>query len=402
MMTHRKSRLLAVGAVLLAVAAGCGSSSNSGSGARSVTIGVITDLTGAASSGNSNSVQGVKAGVVLAKRDGYTIKYIVGDTATSPATALAAARKLVTQDHVLAVIAHSALFFAAAPYLKAQNVPVVGFAEDGDEWTTDLNMFSISGPLETNLVTATQGLYFKMEGVTSLGAIGYSVSPSSAGAAKAAAASAKAAGIREGYLNAAFPFGSTNVGPETIAMKNAGVDGFTAEVDPNTAFAFVTGLRQEGVNLKAALFPTGYGGDLLSSGPGALQAAQNVSFGLTFEPVEMHTAATEQFQKDLAAAGVRGEPTYSEYNGYLSVALLVQGLKAAGSTPTHASLINALSGIHAWDALGLWGGRTLDINNRNPNTQGVDNCLWVTKFVGSSFQLVPGADPICGNTLGTL
>ncbi len=400
-MAHKKVRLVAAAAAVL-VAAGCSSSSHSSSsgGSRTITIGVITDITGPAASGNKNAVQGVQAGVVLAKRDGYTIKYVVGDTATSPATALAAAQRMVTQDHVLAVIGHSALLFSAAPYLKSQNIPVVGFAEDAGEWSTNPNMFSISGPLETNLVTATDGLFFKMQGGTSLGSIGYSVSPSSAGAARAATASAQAAGLKSGYLNANFPFGSTNVAPDAIAMKNNGVDAFTATVDPNTAFAFVTGLRQQGVNLKVSLFPTGYGGDLFQAGPNAQQTAQNVSFGLSFEPVEMHTAATQQFQSDLAAAGVKGEPTYSEYNGYLSVGLLVQGLKAAGSNPTHASLISALSGIHNWNALGLWGGRTLDINNRNPTTQGVDNCLWVTKFVGNSFHLIPGADPICGKTLG--
>jgi branched-chain amino acid transport system substrate-binding protein len=47
-------------------------------------------------------VQGVKAGVHLAKRDGYDLKYVVGDTATSPTTALSAGQSLVEQHHVLA------------------------------------------------------------------------------------------------------------------------------------------------------------------------------------------------------------------------------------------------------------------------------------------------------------
>ena len=40
--------------------------------------------------------------------------------------------------------------------------------------------------------------------------------------------------------------------------------------DPNTAFALVTGLRNAGANIKVAIFPTGYGGDLTQAGPGAL------------------------------------------------------------------------------------------------------------------------------------
>jgi branched-chain amino acid transport system substrate-binding protein len=108
----------------------------------------------------------------------------------------------------------------------------------------------------------------------------------------------------------------------------------------------------------------------------------------------MNTPATQQLVNDLKAAGVTGEPTYAEYNGYLSVGLLVRGLKAAGSKPTAASLTSALSSIRSWDALGLFGGHNIDLNNRTDYPGG---CVWVVKLVGSSFELVPGADPICGS-----
>jgi hypothetical protein len=55
--------------------------------------------------------------VVLARRAGYTIKYVIGDTTSTPGGALTAAQKLVEQDHVFAVIAVSSLTFAAANYL---------------------------------------------------------------------------------------------------------------------------------------------------------------------------------------------------------------------------------------------------------------------------------------------
>jgi ABC-type branched-subunit amino acid transport system substrate-binding protein len=180
-------------------------------------------------------------------------------------------------------------------------------------------------------------------------------------------------------------------------MKSKGVDGFTATVDPNTGFALITALRQAGANLQVALLPTGYGGDLLQAGPGALQEAQNVYFSLTYQPVEMHTPATEQFQRDLQTTGFTQEPTYAIYNGYLSVALFVKGINAAGSHPTQASLISALSNIHDWDAMGMVGDHHIDINNRTAS--GMTNCQWMTKLSGSTFQLVPGADPICGRLI---
>jgi len=39
------------------------------------------------------------------------------------------------------------------------------------------------------------------------------------------------------------------------------------------------------------------------------------------------------------------------------------------------------------------------MSNRAGEAIGVDNCLWVTKLSGSKFELVPGADPICGSVI---
>jgi branched-chain amino acid transport system substrate-binding protein len=38
----------------------------------------------------------------------------------------------------------------------------------------------------------------------------------------------------------------------------------------------------------------------------------------------------------------------------------------------------------------------MDINNRSTIVSNVDNCLWMAKYTGKGFALVPGADPICG------
>jgi branched-chain amino acid transport system substrate-binding protein len=402
----------ALGAAVAVAVAACGSSGGGSAGpaatsgptsarpTKTITIGLLTDVTGPAASGNKTSVEGVKAGVAYASHNGYTIKYVVADTATSPTVALAAAQKLVTQQHVVAVVADSALTFAAASYLTAHNIPVVGAPQDAAEWITATNMFGVFGALHTTKVASTLGQFFKNQGVTTVASIGYSISPVSAEFAKATAASATAAGLKVGYLNAQFPFGSTNVAPIALAMKKAGADGFFASVDPNTSFALIAALRQNGVKLKSALLPTGYGGDVLQAGPGALSDAQNVYFSLAFQPIEMQTAATRQFVADLRASGTTTEPTYAMYVGYESVGLLVRAFDAAGATPTSASILTALGGIHDFDGLGLLGNRTVDINDRDSIISGPGNCTWVTKLVGSRFQLVPGSTPLCGRDLG--
>jgi ABC-type branched-subunit amino acid transport system substrate-binding protein len=364
-------------------------------------VGVLTDLTGLAATNALTFPSGVKAGVLEVAKDGYTIKYVVADTASSPTGALAAAQKLVDQDHVFAVLAYSALTFSAEPFLKSKGIPVVGVNIDGTEWSTEPNMFSVGGTSDYHDVFTQQGLEFKGLHATNIGAVGFGISPSSSDTAKASAESAQLAGLKVGYLNANFPFGSTNVGPVVLAMKQAGVDGFTAPITANTAFAIVQGMRDQGAPLKVVLSSTGYGGDLTTGGPGAQRTAQGMYFLLGEEPVEMHTAATEKFSTDMQAVGVKGDPTPAEYYGYMSVDAFVQGLKAAGgSSPTQAAVIDAMLQIRNYNGVGLYGSHSVSFALADrAKVQGADNCNWVTQYEGTTFKLVPNMMPICGETV---
>lgn len=407
----RKSRVVLAAAAVAVTAAACGSSGSSGSGpsggsgasgssgakaAKTYTVGLLVDDTGIAASGQKHVEDGMKAAISIVAKQGYNIKYVVADTESSPAGAASAAKNLVQRQHVFAVIAHSALFFAAAPYLTKQNIPVIGAPQDGPEWITSKNMFATYGAIHTEKVATTGGLFLKQQGVTNLGSVGYSISPSSAEASKTAALSAQAVGLKAGYVNSKFPFGSTDVQPIALAMKDAGIDAVTPEVDPNTSFALITALRNAGVDLKVALLPIGYGVDLLQAGPGTLKAAQNVYFSLTYEPVELHTKATETFVAALRATGGTTAPGLPTYDGYASILMLVEGLQGAGSNPTQASLIASLSKIHAFNPGGLYGSHPLDINDRVSIVAGPDGCEYFVKLTGSTFEPVKNADPLCG------
>ncbi len=419
-MKRGRKKLFVLAAAVVVVAAACSSSSkpsssspttagttsptsggstSPGSGSsHTYTVGILTDITGPGATNAFSIPKGVQAGIGQAAKEGYHIKYVVADTGTSPTNALTGAQKLVEQDHVFAVIANSAVTFAAAPYLKSKGIPVIGAAVDASEWITDANMFSIIGTQNYNNVYSQPGLFFKMVGVTNLASLGYSISPSSSLVAKSSAVAAEQYGIKVGYLNANFPFGGTNTGPTVLAMKSAGVNGFTGSIETNTVFALLNDLRNAGVTLKAALMATGYGGDLVQGGPGAVQAAQGVYFLTSFEPVELKTAATQQFQSDLKTyANVSTAPTFAEYQGYVSIDAMVQGLKAAGSNPTQASFINAMLGLNSYAGADLWSGRTLNFAvSARGKASGIDNCWWITQFQGTTFHPVANMNPLCG------
>lgn len=416
-MIRRSGRLVATLAVVALAAAACGGGKSNDSGsstaptapgssdsaiggsAKTITVGILTDVSGPAASGEAHIEDGVKAGVHAAARHGYKIKYVMADSQTNPAAVQAAARKLVTQNHVDVVLGSSAVLFGAAPYLTSQGVPVVGFAQDGPEWLTSKNMFSNAGKIDPTKVTTTYGRLAKDLGAKVIGAVGYSISPSSAESAKGTGVSAEAVGLRVGYINSKFQFGSTNVEPLALAMGDAHVDAVFPQVDPNTSFALLTALKNNGVKLKLALLPIGYGGDLLESGPATLQAADGVYFGLQFQPVELNTPATRTFLADLKATGGTQTPGLPVYTGYTSILLLVAGLEnvSAADVTDKAAIINGLSQVHSFDAGGLTG-KPFDPNDAN-NVLGPNNCSYVVQLQGDKFVKVADADPICGTVI---
>ena len=110
-----------------------GSSSN-GAGGKTVTLGLLTSLTGPlASEFGQPTVAATQARIDLANATnevpGVKLKLVVQDDQSSPAGALAATQVLVNQDHVFAVIDASALFAAAYKYTVQNNVPVLGWGD---------------------------------------------------------------------------------------------------------------------------------------------------------------------------------------------------------------------------------------------------------------------------------
>jgi branched-chain amino acid transport system substrate-binding protein len=357
----------------------------------------LTDLTGPGANISSTFPQGVKAGIGLAAKDGYTIKYVTADTGTSPTGVLAAAQKLVLEDHVYAVIASSVLLFAGAKFLADHGIPVFGPGADGNEWITTPTMMSILGYQEYTKVFNMFGHFYKTHGVTNLAVVGYGIEPSSKECAEDVAASAQHYGIKIGYENLNLPLGTTDVGPIVLAMKAAGIDGLNTCITTQSNLAIVTGLNQQGRKVVNVL-ATGYGGDLIQGGPGAQQQAQGSYFITGAQPVELNTPGTRQFQSALQTyAGVTGDPTFSEYNGYLAIAALEAGLKAGGANQTQAQLVNTMLNLKGFDGRGLWGNHTLSFAmSARGNSSSIDNCIYFLHYMGTNFIPVDGFSPYCG------
>src|SRR5258707_1005627 len=292
--------LLAASAALTACGSSGGSSSGPSagttggtSGSKTITIGFVTDLTGVASSGFLTSKLAIDAYLnrinAAGGVNGHKIKYILADTTSTPTGALTAVQKLVQQDNVFAIVEDSSDFFGADP--------------------KDTNLFASAGVTNEHYMNLASGQFMKSQGVTKCASLGYASSPSSALAAAGFVKSCEVAGLKSGYLNTQFPFGSTNVGPIALALKNAGVDGLFLPTVPSTSFPLVVALHSLGVKMKAIVLPTGYGGDLLASKP-AVGIGQGVDFQTVGRPREGETAGSRHAAADWAKMGRTIDPPF--------------------------------------------------------------------------------------------
>ncbi|MCW2523538.1 MAG: transporter substrate-binding protein [Frankiales bacterium] len=380
------------------VAGASQSTSAGGSSGSPIKIGVIADLSGAASSGFINSEKGIKAYTVAVNAqggiNGHKIDYVMADSTSTPAGALTAAQKLVQNDKVFAIISDTSDFYGAEPFLLKENVPVIGTGFDGPEWSDrkNTNMFNALGYTDPSVAFTTGGDTVKKIGGTVCGAVGYLESPSSTASVTAFAKSCTNAGLKTGYTTGVH-FGSTDVAPVALKMKSTGVDSIFFSTVPATGFALAAALRTVGATTKAILLPTGYGGALLKSSA-AVQAAQGFYFSSSTAPVELNTPATNVFKQRLVAVGENDSPGYDEQTAYTSMTAFAAGLKAAGDNPTPASFAAAMGKVNNFDAEGLLGYK-VDFSDFAPTK----NCTFYVQLEGSKFVPVDGLDPICGTKI---
>jgi branched-chain amino acid transport system substrate-binding protein len=287
-----------------------------------ITFGVVTSISGNASSNFSDVETGVKAYVnaINAKGgvNGHPLKYIMADDQSSPTQNLTAAKDLVENKKVVAIGSWGPFLFGSADYLNAKKVPVLGGSFDGPEWGVPKysNMFGTVGVANPKYPAFSSFRdWIKSKVVTKVAALAYGPSPSSIGSAKGSAASAKAAGIPTVYTNYNVPFGSTDFTAAALAIKQSGADMVLAPMVKSSDLALNTALKQAGVNLKVPLYYTGYDENTINdkAAIAGFEGAYVVGTSPSYDG--SNPAATAQMA-NLHAAGYKGDvPTFGTAGG---------------------------------------------------------------------------------------
>jgi branched-chain amino acid transport system substrate-binding protein len=399
--------MLAIG--LTGGAAGAQASESEGVTANSVKLGFIGSETGVASPNFQDTgkacqarvdAQNAKGGVNGRKIDLETV-----DDQSSGAN-LTAAQDLVKNRHAFAVVNNSPFAFLSYRYLLGAGVPLIGGGFDGNYYSQKGNENIIdaggngSPPPEGIIFTNGTDVAKKL-GATKIGSVGYGVSPSSSGVAKDTQKyAAKASGLKPVYLNTAVDFGSTDVGPIVLGIKNSGANAVYLPLDGNTNLAIAQGLQQNGVPMKAVLMASGYGQAMLDSPiTKTLNSVDVVS--QIYKPAELkNDPAVKQFRADLKKyADITGVPDYGAYTGYISCDLAITGLQQAGKNPTRQGFIDGLHQLGTYKAADLTC-QPLDISLENFGKTPTRSCQYFVTFKNGKFVVMNGGKPIFGKLVG--
>jgi len=387
-----------VGAVATASlgSAGAAPAFDDGVTAKGVKIGYIFSQTGVAGSTFLHAGDGCKARIARANAKGgvngrkISVEYVDDQSSGANKTA---AQDLVQNKHVFMVINNSSFGFLTYQWLLDNNVPLIGGGYDGTYYGAPGNekIISASG----NVVSA-QGVTYdgmpklmKKMGATKVAALAYGVSASSTAAAvNLQKYAVPAAGLTAAYTNTTVEFGSSDVGPLVLGIKNSGADAVYLPMVASSNIAVVQGLAQNGVKMKSTVLATGYGQAMLDQ-PVSKTFGPEVLMATGFAPVELKTKATKQFQADLKKyAGFKGVPDYGVYTGYITCDLALVGLQNAGNPPTRANFVPNLRKLGSYDQAGL-ACRPIDISTTTYGKASPISCGWYVQVKNGKFVLFP-------------
>jgi branched-chain amino acid transport system substrate-binding protein len=414
----RGVRAMAVMATLSVAAVGvfaAGASAQSSGAApgvtdKSVKIGFISSETGVAASNFVGAdkackaridAENAKGGVNGRKIDLQTIDDKSGGGN------LTAAKDLVQNQNVFAVVNDSPFAFITWRTLKDAGVPMIGGGYDGSYYYDAGNEFMISslgdGTPIPGIASDAPIQVMKKLGATKVAAVGYGASPSSSENAKSTESyGAKSLGLEGVYLNNTLDFGSTDTGSVVLGIKNAGADGVYLPLDSNTNFAIVQSLQQNGVPIKANVLATGYSQDLLDQ-PIAKTITPNDVMQSSYKPIELGGPAIKTFTSNLKKyGGITGVPNYGVYTGYITCDLAVLGLKNAGENPTRQSFVDGIRKTNGgkYDSAGLTC-KEIDLSYEHfGKISSTPSCLYYVQVKNGKFVVYNNGKPIRGKTVG--
>jgi branched-chain amino acid transport system substrate-binding protein len=368
-----------------------------------IKIGILSDLTGIASSAFSDTPGAMEARFRQINAeggvDGRKLTWVVDDTTSSPTGAETAAKNLVQNQGVFAIVELSGFFYGAAPYLAQTGVPATGVSLDGPEWFQhpNTNLFSFTGNGTASGPAYGDGGFWKAIGAKKISYV-ESNSPSAISMGNSVYASIARDGL-QACDKTVVPLGSVDFSAYALSFKSDGCDTAECACVLSSSLAMATALHQAGLNKVKIVFAAGPTQEIYQN-PQDEAAAQGAYFpGITSSPTYSNAASLAYLAslKKYDPTYKGGLPDIAESDGWPAANLMVEGLKMAGKNPTRQSFITNLRRVTNWTDSGL---ATHPVNfvhfGQNPPLQ----CFTYVQFVGGKYVPFPkSGKAFCGSIL---
>lgn len=384
---------LALGAMGLTA---CGSDSDkpadASPGGDPIVIGTIGSYSGVQAAALGKSGEGIAAWVKMINAEGglngHPVKLIIKDDAGDPAKALQAAKELVEQEKVVAIVGETSVADAAfQAYVEDKKVPVVGGLAPEKTFLVS-PMFFASG---TSSLVSTYGLLkeAKAAGRKTIGTLYCAESPVCAEVDGLGKAFGQMVGIgwKSGRISATQP----NYTAQCLAMKDAGVDALFLAHNSTVIVRAAADCVKAGFEPAQVAQMNTISGEVLSSpefsgalitGANAAQTDENVPGILQFRE------ASEAY-----AAGLTKDPQFNilVLQSWAGAKLFEVAAKAADLSPTSTSA-DLMEGLYSLKD------ETLDgiaaPLNFTPGKPAFPSCYFVAT-ISDGQMAATQSDPVC-------
>lgn len=328
------------------------STSVPGLSATQVNLGAIVTQSGIAAADFGSYLYGVKAylayvnslGGVNHRKLVLTKTY---DDQSNGTTDITDARQLVLTDKVFGIVGVSTAFFDGHTFLSTSGVPTFGYATQ-DVWGGAKNMFADYGSRLDYPSTVPDFAYVaKKTGSTKVALISLSLPQSTAICQPAYNTLKSKFGVNVVYSNLSENIFAPNFATDVVKMKNLGVNMVIACMDNSSNLSLNQQMKTYGFN-PVQVWLDGYDRHTLTN-----QYLQSKTYFILqhvpFEMAKTYPTAypgLNLYLKWMVKAGF----TAHEFDdvalmGWASANLFATGLRAAGASPTQASVITALNKI---------------------------------------------------------
>ena len=278
---------------------------------------------------------------------GRKIALIVEDNAYNPQKTVAAARKLVSRDDVLAIVLpFGAVSASAFDYVLGDSkVPMVNGYGSALEWFNPPkeNLFGIM-PLYENQAR-TIGRWMVKDGHKSVAVVH-----------SALAGFVNVAALIEPGVRSASPsvkvemvptkFGTTDYSPIALELAKKNPDAVALIMAQGEVIAAAKELRQQGYKGAFYTYSPSVANSVLELGGPALEGAKAI--GLTV-PVNADTPALKQYREALAKYSPGEKPDYVSLIGYGLAMATVEAIRRIDGPINRPNLVKALYAIRDYD-----------------------------------------------------